>query len=127
MRKTLNSFLNSTVITKKKNILNLKTPYSSTLFKVLNLLIKEGYILRYKKQTRNKITVSLKKKNTLKITPLSSPTIKKYISYKELVALVHKNPLNTYVIHTNFGILTHENAIKYKVGGQLFCKIYFGR
>lgn len=86
-------------------------------------MIKLGVILSYK-IINNKIKIVINIiSNTKQIKVLSKPSIKINIKYKHILKVKNLNTGSNYVLITNKGILTLQEAIKIKSGGILLFKI----
>lgn len=119
----------------KANLFSVEILNSIYIENILKVLYEEGYILGYTFNKTNNllqktITVLLKydifgKPLITKITTISTPGLRKYVTVKELISLRKQNiTLNKmYLLSTSKGILSDVNAIKYNLGGELICKI----
>ena len=119
----------------KQNIIQLN--YSKFILNFVQLLHIEGYIRSfkiYKKITKKniykkQIEINLaydQNQNSIiqELNLLSKPGNRLYMSNKQLKALVFKKlHLNVYFISTSFGLISHVNAIKLNIGGEVICKI----
>lgn len=54
---------------------------------------------------------------------ISTPSRLVFISYAQLTKLVNLNQNTIYILNTTFGLMTHKNALKKKIGGSLLCKL----
>jgi ribosomal protein S8 len=96
---------------------------------LLELLLIEGFILRYKVISHsNNIQVYLKYNNlkvpTIKLlTNISKPKKKKFINVHQLKSLVYRYPLSTFFLATTKGLVTQKKALKFNVAGKLICKL----
>jgi ribosomal protein S8 len=96
---------------------------------LLNLLISEGLILRYKTiPYTGRIQVYLKY-NNLKVpvikllTNISKTRKKKFINISQLRSLVYRYPLSIFFLATTSGFITQKEALKFNVAGKLICRI----
>jgi ribosomal protein S8 len=126
MKRNLNNFFKNIELSEKKNIKVLIIKHSKTITAVLNFLVDQGFILRYKKQNTH-IEVFLKKHKGLYVKAISSTKKKIYVGLRGLITLQYRNPTQTFLLHTTKGLLSHKRAIKYKVGGFLVCTIGFNK
>lgn len=56
---------------------------------------------------------------------ISKPSRQIYITYASLTKLVlYKNVTCTYILNTTKGLVSHTEALQYKIGGNLICAIY---
>ena len=108
------NIINSINSSKKKKII-LKKKINTNSQKLLDLLIKIGYIKKYNKLLN---FIYLNKKKKIKFIK------KKNIKYKTLKHLCNLNITSIYLISTSFGLLTHLACLDKKIGGFLICKIY---
>lgn len=140
------------LVTKMQQALNKRSTftlyYVNNYFVVLlNLLKKQGYIFNYflvpvayfasflkfgfKEDFYSRVAliyfsgykseeISLKR---IKLT--SKPSRQIYITYATLSKLVpYKNVSCTYILNTTKGLISHTEALQYKIGGNLVCAIY---
>ena len=105
-------------------------PYSHLCHAILDILQNDGYIRGYtlKVNQRKHITefeIFLKYVNNMptfrKIQRISTPGARIYFSIKRLHKL--NNHLCLYILTTSKGLLSHKNAIRNNVGGEIICKI----
>lgn len=54
---------------------------------------------------------------------ISSPSRRKYVTVRQLTGYKRRNPQSIYVVNTNNGLLTGEEAVKAQIGGELICAI----
>lgn len=99
-------------------------PKQKQSIRIIDLLFQEGLVRRYK-VLNNKIYIFLKYKDNLplikKINLISSSKRRQFIKIKE----VQKLPFNKiYLISTSKGIVTHIEAQKINLGGELICSIH---
>ena len=101
-------------------------PTTKLNLQMLGLLYKNGYIRGFHYNNK-RIQVFLKYNNYLKpvlrnIKIISTPGKKVIISHKTLCQL--KKNIGFFVINSNKGLITLEEALfKYKIGGEILCKI----
>ena len=100
------------------NVLN-----SKSIINILNILKYSGYIYGFENIDSKTMKVFLKYNNNKpaisKINQLSSSKKKVYIHIKDL----NPHNLNLYILSTSMGIISHYDAIKFNVGGELLLKI----
>jgi small subunit ribosomal protein S8 len=98
---------------------------SKFLINFLNILINNGYIYGFKIIKNKNIIVFLKyidnQPSIKKIKIISKKKKNLYLKNKQLLNL--NTSLNLYIISTCKGILSHKQALKYNLGGELLCKI----
>ena len=99
-------------------------PKQKQSIRIIDLLFQEGLVRRYK-VLNNKIYIFLKYKDNLplikKINLISSSKRRRFVKIKE----VQKLPFNKiYLISTSKGIVTHTEAQKINLGGELICSIH---
>ena len=96
---------------------------SKQTINILNIFLKEGFIKSYKINSQNQLEIYLKYQRNIavisEIIRLSKPGKRLYINNKDL----YKKKFGFYIISTSQGILTHLQAKKLNVGGELICKI----
>lgn len=99
-------------------------PKQKQSIQIIDLLFQEGLVRRYK-VLNNKIYIFLKYKDNLplikKINLISSSKRRQFIKIKE----VQKLPFDKiYLMSTSKGIVTHIEAQKINLGGELICSIH---
>ena len=90
--------------------------YKKHIFTILSIFKNYGY-LDYEinsDRSRNKYKVNILKNNLKNISLISTISP---ISYKKL-----DTQLYSYILSTPKGLVFHEDAIKFKVGGFIICK-----
>jgi ribosomal protein S8 len=104
-------------------------PKTKQIIKLIKKLTIEGFLYGYKpiifpkefQFQQSFIQIYLKYMNGFAslscLAKYHQYTLFKYISYKHLLALKHFSPF--ILIQSNKGILTHIEAIKYKIGGRI--------
>jgi small subunit ribosomal protein S8 len=101
----------------------INVPCNNLSIEILKILKYSGYIYGYNIVDLKTIKVFLKynKNNPAldNITQLSTSKKKVYIKVNDI------NPynLNLYIVSTNLGILSHYDALKLNVGGELLLKV----
>jgi ribosomal protein S8 len=113
--------LNFNIILTKKNLFLLK------IFKKINFI---RNFLIYKNNKLNKLFIkiypyyfkNLKIVKTFKL--ISTPSRTFYISLKALQFLSQRSGCSIYLLSTNKGILTHNEAINFKISGYLLGYFY---
>jgi len=105
----------------------IQVPNQKLLLSFLNVLWDEGYILGYKKSTKNttKYSVFLKYKNNRpvinKVGFISKPSNRKYFSLAQLWKI--DLSVGTALVSTSKGVLSLNTCKKYGVGGEIFAII----
>lgn len=95
---------------------------------ISNVLLKNGYILDYKIEGKNKILkIALKyyqEKTSViqKIIRISKPGLRKYCKYRNIPRVL--NGLGIAIISTSIGVMTDKEAKKRKIGGEILCYVY---
>tara|TARA_A100001035_G_scaffold143104_1_gene112560 strand:+ start:1447 stop:1842 length:396 start_codon:yes stop_codon:yes gene_type:complete len=108
---------------------SIEMPFSKLKKELIDLLIKEGYLLScqtIKRKNQSHIEVYLKYlDNTPAIKNLSrvsKPSLRKYSSASDLKTV--KNGLGIYVLSTNQGLLTDKQARLKNIGGEIICEVF---
>jgi small subunit ribosomal protein S8 len=115
-------------ITRKKE--TVRIPGSSFKKRILDILKKEGYILDYKIEPVNDykydFVVHLKyykgKSVINDLIKISKPGRRIYVSYDN-IPLVFKG-IGTTIVSTSKGVMSHKQAYKEKVGGEVIGYVY---
>lgn len=109
----------------KKN--DLLIPFSKIKFEIAKILEKEGFIKRAEK-TKGKfdqINIILKYKNKEPVIQyikrISKPGQRIYYNYRQIPKILPS--LGIWIISTSKGLITHDQARKQKIGGELICEI----
>ena len=118
------------LITKIRNALyakqiNILIPMNKTHLQFLNVLYRAGFISNFKIH-QNQLLLDFKYDSffqpvILSIQIISKPSKSIYIQYHNIKSLQAQHSI--FILHTSKGILTHEEALKMKLGGQLICKM----
>lgn len=99
--------------------------YSKTVFSILKLLEKEGFVGNVK-QKNNEVVISLKyvsrKPAMTGVKRISKPSLRIYSGVKNLPKVV--NGLGCAIISTPKGIMTHMQARKLNVGGEVLALVW---
>ena len=113
----------------KKLIISQKCSSIQNVKKSLDFLVRNGYIYGYNFEINNSLfLVFLKYDNSFvpiikNLLLYSKPGKKVYISIYKLKALVFLNKTSLFLLSTTKGLLTHNEAILYKIGGKLLVKL----
>lgn len=103
---------------------SVRIPYSKFKHEIAKALERAGLIQEIERKGKKVKKFKLKLKNNAAIFRdmklLSTPGRRLYASYKELVKI---NRGGLILLTTSRGVMTSEEAIKVKVGGQLIAKI----
>ena len=98
-------------------------PYSRLKEEIAKLLVAEGYlgeVRKFKEQKGKNFFLSMQSPKLEHVRRLSKPGARWYVSWREI-----QNPqLGIIVISTPEGILTHKQARKKKLGGELVGEIW---
>ena len=106
-----------------------KTKYNPKILRLLEKLIQIRYVSRYEKFDDQYLRIFLIYDNNelpnFRYTKLLfKPSHRTHISYKRLIIL-HKYDFGiVYILSTTLGLLTHNEAINLKIGGELICVLY---
>ena len=108
---------------------SIEMPFSKLKKELIDLLVKEGYLLScqtIKRENQSHIEVYLKYlDNTPAIKNLSrvsKPSLRKYSGASGLKTV--KNGLGIYVLSTNQGLLTDKQARSKNIGGEIICEVF---
>lgn len=102
-------------------------PYSKLKNEIVRVMKEEGFIENYKKiesPNKNFLRIYLKygpnKEQVIReIKRISKPGARIYSKYKDL----DNDPFKIYILSTPKGVMTHKEAKKLKVGGEVICSI----
>ncbi len=106
-------------------------PYSQLKFAVAQILKDEGFIkdvelLEDEQQKLKKIKIILKYVDSEsvihKITRISRPGRRQYFGVKKIKPVIGKLGLS--ILSTNQGVITHKQAKKLGVGGEVICNVW---
>ena len=104
-------------------------PFSKLKKELIDLLIKEGYLLScqtIKRENQSYIEVHLKYLNNTpaikNLSRVSKPSLRKYSGASGLKTV--KNGLGIYVLSTNQGLLTDKQARLKNIGGEIICEVF---
>jgi len=110
-----------------------RVPFSSFGWGLVEILVKEGYLAKVKKvEARKGISELLiglnksgndeKKKVIGKVDRLSRPGVRRYVSAGELAD--YNRRLGVVVISTSRGLMTAKEAASKNLGGELICRVW---
>jgi small subunit ribosomal protein S8 len=104
-------------------------PNSKILVSLAQILKSEGYIQDYEITTvedRKYILVTLryigKNPAITKLKRVSKPGLRRYVGYRDIPRVL--NGMGIAIITSPKGVMTGQEAIKNKVGGEFLCTIY---
>ena len=104
-------------------------PSTSMLVSISEILKQEGFISGYevaKQDVQDNIILRLKyvdsRPTIRELIRVSKPGIRKYRGYREITPI--KNGLGISIFSTPKGVMTGNNAVKERVGGEYICEIY---
>jgi len=120
--------------------------YNAYFSKLLDVLKKQGYIFNYfqipasyfqpylnfgyKSNFHTRLIIiyftgyKVEEVSLKKVTVYSKPSRQLYISYAALRKLILTNSVaSTFILNTSKGVITHSEALQYKIGGQLLCSV----
>lgn len=109
--------------------LSILVPNSKFSRNILKVLSKEGYLRGFSIDLNNlnKIKVYLKYYNNKpvvqKVLRVSKPGIRIYSSVRDLSKYLFPRQ-SLVLISTSKGLISHKDAMKYKLGGEVLFKIY---
>jgi len=130
MQNWINFTLNNILFGYKHKKKIIVAPKSKASLKFLNILVKEGIISGFSQIKQNKkLIIKLKwhhqKPPFTHFKNYNKPSLKRFISYRELISLNYKLPGAVIIVTTaDKGFINHKEAIKNKIGGKLICIIY---
>ena len=108
---------------------SIEMPFSKLKKELIDLLIKEGYLLScqtIKRENQSHIEVQLKYLDNTpaikNISRVSKPSLRKYSGASDLKTV--KNGLGIYVLSTNQGLLTDKQARLKNIGGEVICEVF---
>jgi small subunit ribosomal protein S8 len=129
MNYTIGDFVIQLKNASRARIHELYIPYSNTKKAIGNVLKKEGFLEDIKEeevQGRKVLYVKLRfhsRRPTLTdVAIISKPSLRVYIGANEIAK--QQSKASTSILSTNMGILTGEQAVKNKIGGELLFKIW---
>jgi len=102
-------------------------PFSNMKYELGKILEKEGFINKVEevnaKQRQIKIELKYKNKESVmqNLKRISKPGRRVYNSYKDLPVLLPS--LGIMIISTPQGLMTHREAKKKKLGGEVICEV----
>ncbi|WGH25764.1 MAG: 30S ribosomal protein S8 [Candidatus Shikimatogenerans bostrichidophilus] len=120
-----------TLIRNACNVKNyyVKVNYSKINYNITKVLYKKNYIKSYKIYTKkkyNKIIIFLKYINNISvirnIKRISKPSLRKYFKYKKIFKVL--NGYGISIISTSIGVMTGDEAIEKKIGGEILCIVF---
>lgn len=103
-------------------------PFSKMKYELGKILEQEGFIKKVEEvdEKDKKIRIELKYKNNEPVIQnlrrISKPGCRVYNSYKELPKLLPT--LGIMIVSTPQGLMTHQEAKKRKLGGEVICEVY---
>jgi len=117
--------LNNAITRKKDSLL---APNTKATKNILNILEEQGFIRGYQIKDNNSLIINLKYYknnpviNSLKV--ISKPSRRIYFSKEEIIQWKNQsNKFDVLLISTNKGILTHQEALNLKLGGEVMISI----
>jgi small subunit ribosomal protein S8 len=116
----------------KAKFLTVSFPYSNIKYQISKVLYSEGYIKAYTIKNsddpaQKSIELELKYLDKglpgiVKIDKVSTPGRRIYSSIKDLKE--YYKGLGIYVLSTSKGIVSDRDAVRYRVGGEVICKVF---
>jgi ribosomal protein S8 len=121
----LNSELNKNISCKK---LFFFFKYNKIVFKYLQFLLEEGFILRVVRIDNNLLQIYLKYLNGFSVFKYTNLIVSKkniiYLSVKQLIMLKSKYPLYTFIFYTQNTFFSLQTLITLNKGGLLFSFLF---
>ena len=112
-----------------RSLNKIQIPYSNFRQKILEVLKKEGYIIKFKIESSEKIkTISVDLKYyegqpVLKeIKRVSKPGRRVYSSADSIPRVF--NGLGVAILSTSKGVMSDAEAVKNNIGGEIICRIF---
>jgi len=112
---------------RKKDTISL--PSTKMLVAIVEILKREGFIAEYKveeAEPQAELTVTLKYVNGTpafrELVRVSKPGVRKYRGYKSIKPIM--NGLGVAIFSTPMGVISGQEAVKSKVGGEYICYVY---
>ncbi len=104
-------------------------PTTKLIVSIAEILKKEGFIVNYKvedKEPQGELQIQLKYVNGTpairELKRISKPGVRRYRGYRTIKTI--KNGLGISIFSTPMGVISGEEAVKNKVGGEYLCFIY---
>ncbi|MBF8246630.1 MAG: 30S ribosomal protein S8 [Rickettsia sp.] len=110
------------------SLLSVHVDFSRLKLKILDILLKEGYIKDYMHdKSKNILNIKLKyTKNSSpvikEISRVSKPSRRFYTSVNKIRNFY--NGLGIQILSTSKGVLSHKDAKALNVGGEILCKVF---
>lgn len=122
---TLSNFFSNLINHSRARKTSLKQRPTQPILRIIQLLVQEGYLNGYYLAEDQDVIILLKyvnqKPSLTKIQQFSKPGKRVYINNQWF----YKNKTtNLFVISTNQGLMTQNQACQLNLGGELICKIY---
>jgi small subunit ribosomal protein S8 len=95
---------------------------SNKLVRELSRVLENEGILTKIAAGERELTVTLSEAGLSHIKRLSKPSLRQYVSYKDIPK--PKSGFGLVILSTNKGVLTGNQARKQKVGGELICEVW---
>jgi len=112
----------------KSKLLSVVVPISKLKCAVLDVLVKEGYILSYTKHSEKGTIDVLLKYSRLgepaisKIHRVSKPGKRMYSAIADLPG--YYNNMGIHILSTPSGVISDREAKKLNIGGEVICKVF---
>jgi small subunit ribosomal protein S8 len=110
--------INNAVMADKPVIIVLKNKLVLNVTKKLTTL---GYINSFE-DMGNTLEVNVNIEKITKLTRISKPGLRKYISYKAIPRIIGGKGFN--IVSSSKGVLTHVEMLNEKVGGEILFQIF---
>ena len=112
------------------NLSTVSVTFSNLIYSVLSVMYKQGYISYFKKKVSssgmNFIEVGIKYYRNVPVIRdlrvLSKPGRRVYVACEDIGDFY--NGLGIYIVSTSKGVLSGQDAVKLRVGGELLCAVF---
>ena len=117
--------INNALSRNKQSVL---VPKTNTISRVLTVMEQEGFIIGYKMENINYIEVFLKyfqdKPVINNFNSVSTPSRRVYLNKENIIHWKNQNNcFDLLILSTNKGVLTHQDALLKKAGGEVLVSL----
>ena len=117
--------INNALSRNKQSVL---VPKTNTISRVLTVMEQEGFIIGYKMENTNYIEVFLKyfqdKPVINNFSSVSTPSRRVYLNKENIIHWKNQNNcFDLLILSTNKGVLTHQDALLKKAGGEVLVSL----
>ncbi|MDP1710680.1 MAG: 30S ribosomal protein S8 [candidate division WWE3 bacterium] len=98
-------------------------PYSQVKENVADLLVREGFlsaVRKFRQQDQERFSLSLRQPKLEHFKRISKPGARRYAARRELLY----PPQGIVIVSTSKGIMTHRQARKLNLGGELLAEVW---